>query len=173
MKLQEKQAIAEELHKAFADSKVVILTDYKGLNVAAMSDLRRRLRQSGVHYKVVKNRLLARASEQTGVEAIRSHFKGPSAVAFSYEDPVAPAKILIDFAKEFEALEVKVGVLGGKELDFKAIKALADLPSREQLLGQVLGAMNAVPSSFVRALANLPQKLLYAITAIKDQKEAA
>lgn len=173
MKLEVKKAITEELHEAFSKSKVVILTDYKGLNVAAMSDLRRRLRQSGIHYRVVKNRLLERASEQTGVEAIHSHFKGPSAVAFSYDDPVAPAKILIDFAKEFQALEIKVGVLGGKALDFKAIKALADLPPREQLLSQVLGAMNAVPASFVRALANLPQKLLYALTAIKDKKEAA
>jgi len=173
MKLEEKKSIAEELHESFSKSKVVILTDYKGLNVAAMSDLRRRLRQSGIQYRVVKNRLLARASEQTEVETIRSHFKGPSAVAISYDDPVAPAKILIDFAKEFKSLEIKVGVLGGKELDFNAIKALADLPSREQLLSQVLGAMNAVPASFVRALANLPQKLLYALTAIKDQKETA
>ena len=173
MKLEEKKAITEELHEAFSKSKVVILTDYKGLNVAAMNDLRRRLRQSGVHYRVVKNRLLARASEKTDVETIRSHFKGPSAIAFSYDDPVAPAKTLIDFAKEFDALGIRVGVLGGKELDFKAIKALADLPSREQLLSQTLAAMNAVPTSFVRALANLPQKLLYALTAIKEEKEAA
>lgn len=173
MRLDEKKDIVRDLHEEFSTAKVVIATDYKGLDVAAMNSLRRKLRESGVRYKVVKNRLLERAAEGTDVDVIKSSFKGPSAVAYSHEDPVAPAKVLTAFVKENDKFEIKAGVLGGKLLDADGIKALSKLPSREQLLGQVLGAMNAVPASFVRALANIPEKLLYALTAIKDQKDAS
>ena len=91
----------------------------------------------------------------------------------SYSDPVAPAKILTDFAKENESLEIKVGVMNGKVLEFKEIKALSSLPSREELLSQLLSTFNAVPSSFVRTLNEIPKKLLYLLSAVKDQKEAA
>jgi len=115
--------------------------------------------------------LLARASEDTGVEAIKEYFKGPNAIALSYDDPVAPAKVLTDFAKENEKLEIKIGVMDGKVLDLDAIKALSSLPSREVLLAQVLSAMNGVPTAMVRVLNAVPQKLMYALLAVKEQKE--
>ncbi len=173
MRLDAKQQIAEDLHERFARSAIIVLTDYKGLDVAAMNDLRRKLREANIEYQVVKNTLLVRASEDTGVAAIKDLFKGPSAVALSYDDPVAPAKVLTQFAKDNEKLEIKVGVLNGKVLDVQAIKALATLPSREVLLAQFLSALNAVPTSFVRALAEIPRSLVNVLTAIKDQKEAA
>ncbi len=173
MKLDEKKEIVKEVHEEFSAAKVVIVTDYKGLDVLAMNDLRRKLREAGVSYRVVKNRLLERAAEGTGADVIKSYFKGPSAVAFSNDDPVAPARVLAAFVKENGKFEIKAGSLGGQLLDADAIKALSKLPSREQLLSQVLGAMNAVPASFVRALANVPEKLLYALTAIKEQKETS
>lgn len=171
MKLDKKKAIVEELHDKFSRSRIVILTDYKGLDVASINSLRRKLREADVEYKVVKNTLLIRASEDTEVAPIKEHFTGPTGVAISYEDPVAPAKVLSDFAKENNKLEIKVGVLRGKVLDFNAIKSLSSLPSREVLLSQVLSAMNGVPTSFVRVLNAVPQQFLNVLVAIKDQKE--
>ena len=173
MKLEAKQQIAEDLHDKFAKSAIIVLTDYKGLDVAAINDLRRKLRESDIEYQVVKNTLLARAAEDTEVALIKDHFKGPSAVAISYDDPVAPAKVLTQFAKDNGKLEIKVGVLNGKVLDAQAIKALALLPSREVMLAQLLATLNAVPTSFVRVLAEVPRSLLNVLTALKDQKEAA
>ncbi|MDD2391239.1 MAG: 50S ribosomal protein L10 [Desulfobacterales bacterium] len=173
MFLSEKQQIVTDLHEKFKRSKVVILTDYKGLDVSAITKMRRQLRESGIDYKVVKNTLMVRAAENTDVAVISDNFKGPSGIALSYDDPVAPAKILMSFAKENAKLEVKVGVMNGKVLDAVAIKSLSLLPSREVLLGQLLSTMNAVPAGFVRTLNAIPQKLLNVLQAIKDQKEAA
>jgi len=173
VKLEEKRQIASELHEKFSTSKVVIVTDYKGLDVTTINSLRRKLRDAEVEYKVVKNTLLARASEETDAALIKEYFKGPSAIALSYDDPVAPAKVLADFAKEHKKLEIKAGVMGGKILDLAAIKALAELPSREVLLSQVLSAMNAVPTGFVRTLNAIPQQFLNLLLALKDQKEGA
>ncbi len=173
MRLEAKKQITDDLHDRFARSAVIIVTDYKGLDVASMNDLRRKLGEAEIEYQVVKNTLLVRAAEDTEVALIKDHFKGPSAVAISYDDPVAPAKVLAQFAKENDKLEIKVGVLNGKVLDVQAIKALATLPSREVLLAQFLSALNAVPTSFVRAIAEIPRSLVNVLTAIKDQKEAA
>jgi large subunit ribosomal protein L10 len=169
----EKQKLVDELHQKFNESKIVILTDYKGLDVDAINGLRRKLTESNIEYRVVKNTLLARASEDTHVESIKDQFKGPTAIALSYDDPVAPAKVLCEFAKANDKLEIRAGIMAGKLLDIDAIKSLSALPSREVLLAQVLSTMNAIPTSLVRALSNVPEKLLYALQAIKDQKEAA
>lgn len=173
MRLDKKKAIVEELHDKFARSKVVIITDYKGLDVAAVNSLRRKLREADVEYKVVKNTLLARASEDTDAALIKDKFKGPSAVALSYDDPVAPAKVLSDFAKENDKLEIKIGVMDGNVMDLNAIKALSSLPSREVLLATVLSAMNGVPTSLVGVLSAVPRQMVNVLQAIKDQKEAA
>jgi len=169
----EKQQLVEELHQKFTESKIVILTDYKGLDVDTINALRRKLTESNIEYRVVKNTLLARASEDTDVALVKDHFKGPTAIALSYDDPVSPAKVLSEFAKDNDKLEIKIGVMSGKLLDLNAIKSLSALPSREVLLSQVLSTMNGVPTALVRALNNVPEKLLYALQAIKDQKEAA
>jgi large subunit ribosomal protein L10 len=172
MKLDRKKEVVAELNEKFSRAKVVILTDYKGLNVERINDLRKRLWDVDVEYRVVKNSLLTRAADGTGVAEIRDHFTGPSAVALSYTDPVAPAKVLSQFAKENEKLGIRVGVLDGKLLDESRIKALANLPPRETILAQLLGAMNEVPAGFVRAIAGVPRGLVNVLQAIKDQKEA-
>jgi len=171
--LDEKKKITDDLKDRFSRSAIVVLTDYKGLDVTSINDLRRRLREEDIEYQVVKNTLLVRASEDTEVALIRDFFKGPSAIALSYEDPVAPAKILTKFAKENQRLEIKVGVMNGKLLDVDAIKVLSKLPSREVLLGQLLSTLNMVPTSFVRTLAEIPRGLVSVLAAIRDQKEAA
>ena len=172
MNITEKQKIIDDLHDRLSRSQVVILADYKGLDVASMTKLRREAREANVELRVAKNTLLARASEDTDAAVIKDHFKGPNAIAYSFEDPVAPAKVLSKFAEENEKLEIKIGAMNGKALDLDGIKALAELPSREVLLAQVLSAMNAVPSSFVRTLGEIPRSFVNVLSAIKDQKEA-
>jgi large subunit ribosomal protein L10 len=172
LKKEKKKLIAENLKEKFSKSKVVIVTDYKGLDVMAINALRRKLREENIDYQVAKNTLLIRASEGTDVAVIKKYFVGPSAIAISYEDPVAPAKVLTEFAKENQKLEIKAGVMGNRVLDAAAIKSLAFLPSREVLLGQVLSAMNGVPTAFVRVLNGVTGNFLNVLTAIKDQKEA-
>ncbi len=173
MKLDEKKHLVEDLKDKFLKSKVLIVVDYKGLDVATMNELRKRLREAAVECKVVKNTLLIRASDQTDAEMIKDAFKGPSAVTLSYDDPVAPAKILVEFAKEHKKIEIKKGVMGGKVLELSDIKALADLPPREVLIGKVLFVMNGVPTSIVLVLSDITRKMLNVLQAIKNQKEAA
>jgi len=173
LKIEKKQQIADDLRDRFSKSAIIVVTDYKGLDVAAISDLRRKLRAEEIEYQVVKNTLLVRASEDNDVALIKDHFKGPSAIAISYDDPVAPAKVLSQFAKDNDKLEIKVGVMNGQVLDANAIKALAKLPSREVLLGQFLSVLNEVPTSFVRTIAEIPRSFVNVLAAIKDQKEAA
>jgi large subunit ribosomal protein L10 len=173
LRIDKKKEIVKDLHDKFARSKVVIITNYKGLDVATINDLRRRLRAHEIEYKVVKNSLLVRASEETDVALIKDRFKGPSAVALSYVDPIAPAKVLTKFLEEYSQLEIKTGVMDGKVLDLDAIKKISTLPSREELLGQFLSAANGVATSFVRVLNAIPAQLLYVLQAIKEQKEAA
>ena len=172
MRLEKKQKITEDLHERFSKSAIVVVADYKGLDVSSMNALRRKLREEDIEFQVAKNTLLIRAAKDTEVALIEDYFKGPSAVALSYTDPVAPAKILAQSAKDNQKLEIKGGVLKNKVLDVDAIKALAKLPSREVLLGQLLSVLNEVPTSFVRTIAEIPRSLLNVLTAIRDQKEA-
>lgn len=173
MNIEPKKQFVQQLNERFGKSKIVILTDYKGLDVGAITELRRQLREAKVEFEVIKNTMLRLASDGTDVALIRDNFKGPSAIAISYDDPVAPAKILSDFAKKNQNLELKIGVMNGKVLDLASIKALSSLPSREELLAQVLSAMIAVPTSFVRALNDVPVRMLNVLQAVKDQKEQA
>jgi large subunit ribosomal protein L10 len=172
LKLEEKKEIVEDLHGRFAQSSLVILTDFKGLDVASVSELRRKLKEAGVDYKVVKNTLMARASQNTPISVLKDHFKGPGAVAISYQDPVAPAKILVKFADDSKKLEIRAAVLNGKLIDLSGVKALATLPPREMLLGQLLAVMAGVPTSLVRALAGVPRGLVNLLAALRDQREA-
>ncbi len=173
MRIEEKQQIAEDLRDRFSKSAIIVLTDYKGLDVTAMNDLRRKLRAEKIQYQVVKNSILVRAAADNDGDLIKDFFKGPSAVALSYDDPIAPAKVLTQFAKDNQNLEIKVGVMNGKVLDASALKALAQLPPKEVLLGQFLSALNAIPTSFVRTIAEVPRSFVSILAAIRDQKEAA
>jgi large subunit ribosomal protein L10 len=173
VKLEEKKQIVEDLRSRFQKSQLVILTDFKGLDVASVSDLRRKLKAAGVEYKVVKNTLMARASQDTPVAVMADHFKGPGAVAISYQDPVEPAKILSKFADDSKKLEIRAAVLNGALIDVSGVKALAALPPREVLLGQLLAVMAGVPTSVVRVLAGVPRALVTALSALRDQRQAA
>ncbi len=173
LEIEQKKQFVQELKQRLEKSKVVILTDYKGLDVASVTDLRSKLREAQVEYQVVKNTMLRLAVEGTDIEAIKDSFKGPSAIALSYDDPVAPAKILTDFAKSNAKLEIKVGYLNGKVLDLSAIKALSALPSREVMLATLLSGMNAVPTALVTALSDVPRRMVNVLQAIKEQREEA
>ena len=173
MNLEDKKKIVQDLNERFSKAAVVIVTDYKGLDVAAINDLRRRLRKEEIEYQVVKNSLMVRASQETDVALIKETFKGPSAVAMSYSDPIAPAKVLTGFAKDHDVFAIKVGVMDGKILELNQIKALAALPAREVLLGSFVSVLNNVPTGFVRTIAEIPRSLLNVLQAVKDQKEAA
>jgi large subunit ribosomal protein L10 len=169
----EKATVVQELSDKFARAKIAIVTDYRGLTVNKMQDLRRKLKQSDAEIKVAKNTLLSRAVQGTPYELIRKHLQGTTAVTVSYADPVSSAKIITDFAKENPQLEVKVAALGGKELTVADVVALSKLPSREVMLGQLLGVLLAVPTGFVRVLNGVPQKMVYLLQARKEQKEQA
>ena len=173
MKKEEKKAIVEDLNEKLSRAKVVIVTDYKGLKVEEINDLRRKLTEAHIEYKVVKNTLLTLAAKGTDVALIENSFKGPSAIALSYDDPVAPAKVLTSFAKDHDLLDIKIGVLGKKVMDLNAIKALSTLPSKETLLAQLLSTIMGVPTAFVRALNDIPRRLLNVLKAIEEQKAAS
>jgi large subunit ribosomal protein L10 len=135
--------------------------------------LRNKLREADIEYRVAKNTLLRRAAEDTHVAGIKDSFVGPSAIALSYQDPVAPAKVLTEFAKSNDQLGIKMGVLDSKALSYDDIKSLSSLPDRDVLLGQLLSVMNAVPTGLVRLLSEIPRRMLNVLQAIKDQKDAA
>ncbi len=173
MNLSEKKTIVEDLHDKLKKSKLVILADYKGLNVKHMTDLRSELRKVDASCKIAKNSLILRASDETDVALLKDFLTGPNALILSYEDPVAPAKVLTDFAQENKALQIKSAVLNGKLINIDEIKSLSMLPSREVLLSQVLSALNGVSTSFVRVLNGVTGNLLNVLNAIKDQKESS
>ena len=173
MNREEKASIVDELSDKFAKAKIAIITDYRGLTVSVMQELRRKLRENNAEVKVAKNTLLRRAVKGTSFEGIESHFLGTTAVTVSYEDPVTPAKIIVEFLKDNPQLEIKAGSLEGKELSSEDIKALSKLPSKEILLGQLLSVMNAVPTGFVQVLSGVPRNFVNVLQAIKDQKSQA
>jgi large subunit ribosomal protein L10 len=168
---EEKGSIVQELTDKFAKAKIAIVTDYRGLTVTELEELRIALRKCDSDVRVAKNTLLRRAVEGTPYELMSEHFKGTSALTVSYDDPVAPSKVLIDFAKGHEKLQIRGAVLDGKALNVEDLTALSKLPSKEILLSQLLSVMQAVPTSFVRVLNAVPQKLVYALQAVQDQKE--
>lgn len=171
MKREEKASIVQELSDKFSKAKIAIVTDYRGLTVTEFEELRVALRKSDSEVRVAKNTLLRRAVEGTPFEPMNAHFKGTSALAVSYTDAVAPAKVLVDFVKDHEKLQIRSAVMDGKTLSLDDLKALSQLPSKEILLSQLLSVMQAVPTGFVRVLNGVPQKLVYALQAIKDSKE--
>ncbi len=173
LKRAEKDELVKVLHEKLSRAKALVLTDYRGLDTSAMEKLRGKLREASVEYRVVKNTLMSRASDGTDVAVLKDFFAGPSAVALSYEDPVAPAKVLVKFGEEHAALEVKAGLLDGKILDVEGIKRLARLPSREALLSQLLSVFNGPARSLVTVLSGVQRDFLGVLNAIKREKESA
>ncbi len=168
--LQEKKQVVQELSDKVKAAKGIVLTDYRGLTVEQDTELRSALRKAGIDYKVVKNTLTRFAMNENGLEEIDTFLNGPTAMAVSDTDPVAPAKVLSEFAKKFDKLELKVGVVEGKVIDVNGIKALADLPSKEVLIAKVLGGFNAPISGFVNVLNGNIRGLVVALNAIAEQK---
>jgi large subunit ribosomal protein L10 len=172
-KIEEKKQVVEEIKQKLENASLVVCTDYRGLNVQQITELRNKLRVPGVEYRVLKNTMFRFALQQAGYEDIAPQITGPNAVVFSNDDPIGPAQTLNDFAKTNKQLEIKLGILEGKLLSLEEIKQLAGLPPREILLGQVVGTMQAPITSFVRVLnANLTG-LVRALDGIREQKEAS
>jgi len=167
----EKEAFVAEMKGRLEQAQATFIVDYKGLAVEAINRLRGELRKIGTEFRVVKNRLIKLACRETETEAIKEHFTGPCGLAISFEEVVEPAKILIGLEKEFEKLEIKVGQMSGKPMDTEAIKRLAELPGRDQLLAQLLSAMQGVPSAFVRVLNGVMINFIHVLNAIGSAKE--
>lgn len=158
--LEKKKQIVEEITEKLQNSVSTVIVDYRGLTVAEVTELRKQLREAGVEFKVYKNTLMRRAAEQAGLADLNEALVGPSAVAFSTEDVIAPAKILNNFAKEHENLEIKIGVIEGKVASKEEVKAIAELPSREGLLSMLLSVLQAPIRNFALA-----------VKAVSEQKE--
>jgi large subunit ribosomal protein L10 len=166
-----KEQIVSELQGKLKEAKLGVLTSFSGMNVVKMEALRNALRKSNAELKVVKNTLLGIASKETDFSVLADHFKWPVAVVLSHKDPVGPTKVLVDFAKKNPELEIKVGVLDGKLLTKNDISALAELPSREVLLGKLVSVMAAVPTSFVTVLSGVPRNFVQVLNAYCDKKK--
>ncbi|PLX96568.1 MAG: 50S ribosomal protein L10 [Desulfuromonas sp.] len=172
MNRTEKEQIVQELAQRLNEAPAAFLADYRGINVDQVTNLRRELTQAGVEYRVVKNNLLKIAAQGTPAEVLQEFCKGPTAIALSGADPVAPAKILSKYAKDIQAFDLKAGVLSGKLISVADIGALAEMPSREELLAKALSSMNAPVSNFVGTLAAIPRSLVQVLSAISEKKAA-
>lgn len=168
---EEKKQLVNELQEKLSNVKAVFVADYKGLKVEQITALRKSLRAASVEFKVVKNTLARIAIKDSGAQPLKDYFEGTTAVAMSYADPVATAKILAQFAKDEPQFKLKVGLLGGKIVNLKEITALSELPTRDVLLGKLVGVLSAVPRGFVGVLSGVPRKLVYTLAAIQAKKQ--
>ena len=156
--LQEKEKEVAQVREKIQKAKSVVLIDYRGLSVAQDTEMRTTLRKENVEYKVIKNRIMLRALKLAGYEGFDKILEGPTAVAFGYEDAVAPAKILADTAKKLNKMALKGGVAEGKILDEKAMAALAKIPAKPVLVGQLLGLLTNPMRSLAVALSEIAKK---------------
>jgi large subunit ribosomal protein L10 len=171
--IEAKKLVVLELKEKFEKAQGIIFYDYRGLNVEEVTDLRNQFRAAGVEYHVIKNSMLRRAADMLEIKGLDEHLAGPTAVAFGFNDPVAPAKVLTEFIKKLKnKTEIKSGLLSGKVITVAGIQSLADLPPKEQLLAQLAGTLNAPIAGFARTLSGIISKLGYALNAVKEQKEA-
>ena len=151
-KVELKQPIVQEISEAISGAASVVVVDYRGLTVAEDTQLRKQLREAGISYKVYKNTLVSRAVEGTEFESLREVLEGPSAFAISAEDATAPARVLAEFAKKAPKLEIKAGVVEGTYYDANGMQAISSIPSREILLGRLLGSMQSPIANLARVL---------------------
>lgn len=169
----EKVAKVAELKELLADSKCVVLVDFCGLTVAQDTELRRKMREAGIRYNVVKNTLLRIAAAEAGIEGLEPSLEKNTAIAVSQDDPVAVAKVVCEFAKANKVFEIKTGILDGKIINAETVKELAALPPKEVLVAKLLGSMNAPISGFVGVLQGTVRKVVYALDAVRQAKESA
>jgi large subunit ribosomal protein L10 len=167
-----KEQVVSELHEKLKEAKLGVITSFSGMNVLKMEALRNALRKSSAEVKVVKNTLLGIASKETDFSVLAEHFQWPIAMVLSYKDPVEPTKVLIEFAKKNPELEIKIGALDGKLLTKSDLTALAELPSREVLLGKLVSVMAAVPTSLVTVLSGVQRNFVQLLNAYGEKKKS-
>ena len=165
----DRKAVVEEVKRKLQDAQVIILTDFRGLNVHELGKLRNQLLESGIEYKVVKNTLLRIAAHDCNFEKLDEFLTGPTALAFGFHDPVAPAKVLFNFSREHEFLKIKGGVLNREVLDASRVIELANLPSREELLSRLLGSIQAPLAGLVNVLHSPLRGLVTCLNAIANK----
>jgi large subunit ribosomal protein L10 len=172
LNLDEKKAVVAEVSAEVAKAQGIFVAEYRGLGVGSMTELRAKARKSGVYLRVLKNTLARRAVAGTPFEKLAEQMVGPLVYGIS-SDPVATAKVLNEFAKANEKLVIKAGAMPNAVITAKEVKALASMPSREQLIAQLLGTMQAPVAQFVRTLNEVPSRFVRTLAAIRDQKERA
>lgn len=170
LKLSEKQAVVSEIAGEVAKASVIVVAEYRGLEVGNITKLRKQARESGVYLRVLKNTLARRAVEGTPFAVLADKMVGPLIYGIS-ADPVAAAKVLNGFAKDNDKLVVKAGAMANYLMDVNGVKALATMPSREELLSKLLGTMQAPIAQFVRTLNEVPTKFVRGLAAVRDAKE--
>ncbi len=167
---QEKEEMLQMLKEKMGSSQIVIMADYKGINVEDITKLRRRMHESGCELKVAKNTIIKIAAKELNMEGTEPYLEGPTALAFGLSDPVAPAKVLFEFIKEYKKPKVKAAILEGQVISADQVKALSNLPSREMLLSQVVGGMQTPMYGFAGALQGLLRNLVYVLDAVREKK---
>jgi large subunit ribosomal protein L10 len=181
---QEKEKMVDELRERLERSKAAVLTDYRGLKVTEITELRHKLKEAGVEYRVVKNSLTRLAVQDTVASLLEAHLTGPNALALCYDDELTPAKLLLEYAKDNNKLEVKAGVLAGRLMLQEDMEKVVKLPSKEQLqahlLGlmatlpsKLLGVMNGAPRDFVSLMTAVPRSILTVLKAIEQKTTPA
>ena len=171
MPTADKTAAIEQLQETMDQAAAIFLADFTGLNVEQMTDLRRKFRAEGVRFEVIKNTLAIKACKALEITELEEHLKGPTAMATSLEDPASPARILVDFHKEHEKPEVKLGFIDGKVLTADEVKALSKLPTRDQLISQVMQLAQAPAQGFVGTLNAVLSELVRTVDAVRDGME--
>ena len=172
LNLEQKKAVVAEVSAQVLKAQAIIVAEYRGLGVGVMTDLRAKARKSGVYLRVLKNTLVRRAVKDTPFEKLAEKMVGPLVYGIS-SDPVASAKVLNDFAKANERFKIMAGSLPNSVISAKEVTALANMPSREQLLAMVLGTMQAPVAKFVQTLNEVPGRFVRTLAAVRDQKENA
>ena len=172
LKLEQKQQIVAEVNEAAASALSAVVADYRGLTVAEMTEMRSKARESGVYLRVVRNTLAKRAVEGTEYECLDETFVGPTLVAFSQEDPGSAARLIKDYAKEHEALEVKALSIGGELIAADQIDRVAKLPTLDEARSILLSVMLAPITKLARTMNEVPAQVTRAVAAIRDQKQA-
>jgi len=167
----EKEQVIGELHEKMAKAKTAIVAEPKGLTVAVVTELRRKLRDAKIDYRVVKNTLAARAAKGTSVEVLAEKFVGPTAIVMSYDDVVAPAKLLVDFMKDRQNFAIRAAVVEGKVIDAKGVQALARLPSLKELRGQIASLIAQPATRLARMIGTPGQQLARVLGARREQLE--
>lgn len=171
--LEEKKLLVSEIKEKLNQAQSVVVVENKGLNVAQVTELRNKLREVGVEYKVYKNTLVNLAAKENEITGLDDYLQGPTAWAFSMNDPVSAAKVLLPFIKNSnEKVAIKGGILENRVIGQAEVKALADLPSREVLLAQVVGAMQSPLVGMANVLQGPIRKMGYALEAVRKSKEA-